>query len=107
MKKQIRYSYHISFLQVITWLLSNPVGLKLNEPLNTALASFFRYHIYLWHSESLRISFKINIAMLFDLHNNQYYLAFSFRTITSSMVVVEGVAGCSLHGPLHISLDHR
>ncbi|CAJ0576975.1 unnamed protein product, partial [Mesorhabditis spiculigera] len=36
--------------EVITWLLSNPVGLKLNEPLNTALASFFRYHIYLWHT---------------------------------------------------------
>ncbi|CAJ0961877.1 unnamed protein product, partial [Mesorhabditis belari] len=35
---------------VITWLLSNPVGLKLNEPLNVALASFFRYHIYLWHT---------------------------------------------------------
>ncbi|KAK5986816.1 hypothetical protein GCK32_018320 [Trichostrongylus colubriformis] len=29
-------------------LTHNPAGLKLNEPVNTALASFFQYHIHLW-----------------------------------------------------------
>ncbi|KAL6738782.1 hypothetical protein Aduo_012294 [Ancylostoma duodenale] len=38
---------------VITWLTNNPAGLKLNEPVNTALASFFQYHIHLWKSECL------------------------------------------------------
>ncbi|RCN27284.1 hypothetical protein ANCCAN_26983 [Ancylostoma caninum] len=39
--------------RVITWLTNNPAGLKLNEPVNTALASFFQYHIHLWKSECL------------------------------------------------------
>lgn len=32
----------------ITWLRSNPAGLKLNTPVNETLAWFFTYHIYLW-----------------------------------------------------------
>uniref|UniRef100_A0A1I7UCT6 PMT_2 domain-containing protein n=1 Tax=Caenorhabditis tropicalis TaxID=1561998 RepID=A0A1I7UCT6_9PELO len=32
----------------ITWLRSNPAGLKLNTPVNESLAWFFTYHIYLW-----------------------------------------------------------
>ncbi|EFP02270.1 hypothetical protein CRE_26044 [Caenorhabditis remanei] len=32
----------------ITWLRSNPAGLKLNTPVNDTLAWFFTYHIYLW-----------------------------------------------------------
>ncbi|KIH60524.1 hypothetical protein ANCDUO_09227 [Ancylostoma duodenale] len=44
---------HYSSGEVITWLTNNPAGLKLNEPVNTALASFFQYHIHLWKSECL------------------------------------------------------
>lgn len=29
-------------------LTNNPAGMKLNEPVNTALASFFQYHMHLW-----------------------------------------------------------
>uniref|UniRef100_A0A0N4WY40 Pecanex-like protein n=1 Tax=Haemonchus placei TaxID=6290 RepID=A0A0N4WY40_HAEPC len=32
-------------------LTHNPAGMKLNEPVNTALASFFQYHIHLWKSK--------------------------------------------------------
>uniref|UniRef100_A0A1I7XIF1 ABC transporter domain-containing protein n=1 Tax=Heterorhabditis bacteriophora TaxID=37862 RepID=A0A1I7XIF1_HETBA len=34
--------------KLISSLTKNPAGLKLNEPVNTALANFFRYHIHLW-----------------------------------------------------------
>ncbi|PAV77714.1 hypothetical protein WR25_01131 [Diploscapter pachys] len=39
-----------SLNQLIDWLTQNPAGLKLNEPVNLALASFFRHHVFLWHS---------------------------------------------------------
>ncbi|VDM60671.1 unnamed protein product [Angiostrongylus costaricensis] len=35
----------------MNWLTHNPAGLKLNEPVNRALASFFQYHIHLWKSK--------------------------------------------------------
>ncbi|KAK6052837.1 N-acetylglucosaminyl transferase component [Cooperia oncophora] len=34
--------------EIMDSLTHNPAGLKLNEPVNTALASFFQYHIHLW-----------------------------------------------------------
>lgn len=33
---------------VIEWVLHNPAGLKLNDHLNSLLASFFRHHVQLW-----------------------------------------------------------
>ncbi|KAF8373936.1 hypothetical protein PRIPAC_80365 [Pristionchus pacificus] len=36
--------------KLITWLTNNPIGLKLNEPLNIFLAKFFHVHIYLWQA---------------------------------------------------------
>ncbi|CAB3409907.1 unnamed protein product [Caenorhabditis bovis] len=33
---------------IISWIVSNPGGLKLNGPVNTTLSTFFGYHIYLW-----------------------------------------------------------
>ncbi|EYC44127.1 hypothetical protein Y032_0471g2045 [Ancylostoma ceylanicum] len=44
---------------VITWLTNNPAGLKLNEPVNTALASFFQYHIHLWKTFMLFSRYRI------------------------------------------------
>lgn len=35
---------------VLTWITENPAGLKLNEPVNSTLSSFFRYHVHLWKS---------------------------------------------------------
>ncbi|WKY06145.1 hypothetical protein Q1695_006388 [Nippostrongylus brasiliensis] len=34
--------------EIVNSLTHNPAGLKLNEPVNTVLASFFQYHIHLW-----------------------------------------------------------
>ncbi|KRX21936.1 Phosphatidylinositol N-acetylglucosaminyltransferase subunit Q [Trichinella nelsoni] len=40
---------YIMWIQrLIEWLMGAPGGLKLNKPLNTALGSFFIYHITLW-----------------------------------------------------------
>jgi len=35
---------------IIGWLMGNPAGLKLNQPLNTMMGNFFLYHIYLWET---------------------------------------------------------
>ncbi|XP_018006336.1 phosphatidylinositol N-acetylglucosaminyltransferase subunit Q isoform X2 [Hyalella azteca] len=35
-------------LQLLTWLKGAPAGLKLNQPLSVALATFFSYHVGLW-----------------------------------------------------------
>lgn len=35
---------------LIRWLMGVPAGLKLNQPLTTALGSFFLYHIHLWRT---------------------------------------------------------
>lgn len=33
---------------LLEWLRGAPAGLKLNQPLTQALASFFSYHVHLW-----------------------------------------------------------
>merc|ERR1712179_666226 len=33
---------------LITWMMENPAGLKLNSVLSQALGNFFLYHIHLW-----------------------------------------------------------
>jgi hypothetical protein len=33
---------------LISWLMENPGGLKLNSILSQALGNFFLYHIHLW-----------------------------------------------------------
>ncbi|CAD6197141.1 unnamed protein product [Caenorhabditis auriculariae] len=50
---------------VITWITNNPAGLKLNEPVNTTLSSFVRYHIYLWKTfvEVLRMPQVVDFAL--------------------------------------------
>ncbi|KRY14041.1 Phosphatidylinositol N-acetylglucosaminyltransferase subunit Q [Trichinella patagoniensis] len=40
--------YIMLIQRLIEWLMGAPGGLKLNKPLNTALGSFFIYHITLW-----------------------------------------------------------
>ncbi|KAK6747008.1 hypothetical protein RB195_000323 [Necator americanus] len=45
--------------RLITWLTNNPAGLKLNEPVNTALASFFQYHVHLWKTFMLFSRYRI------------------------------------------------
>merc|ERR1719483_1284590 len=33
---------------LITWMMENPAGLKLNSVLSHSLGNFFLYHIHLW-----------------------------------------------------------
>ncbi|PIO69519.1 hypothetical protein TELCIR_08652 [Teladorsagia circumcincta] len=46
-----RWLLKLDGVAIMDSLTHNPAGLKLNEPVNTALASFFQYHIHLWKKQ--------------------------------------------------------
>lgn len=63
-------------LQIIGILTQNPAGLKLNEPLNLALATFFRYHVYLWQSNGVNDRTKLTKSFsVCDVSTKRLYLA--------------------------------
>ena len=82
---------------LITWMMENPAGLKLNSVLSQALGNFFLYHIHLWVTYvmlvipfitpylttlvniasyttlSLQISFLGDLFMLLTIHIHCFY----------------------------------
>ncbi|CAI4231833.1 unnamed protein product [Auanema sp. JU1783] len=75
--------------QLIVKIVENPAGLKLNENVNNALASFFQYHIFLWQTfvEFLRNRVPWNIVLYSG------YLGLS----TMFAVLADAVTIMSLH----------
>uniref|UniRef100_A0A0K0DJL4 BPI2 domain-containing protein n=1 Tax=Angiostrongylus cantonensis TaxID=6313 RepID=A0A0K0DJL4_ANGCA len=85
----------IKVSRVMDWLTHNPAGLKLNEPVNRALASFFQYHIHLWKSnypygligEQIQKEVnKIDLYHPFLLHPNRHHILCGFKHFLHSFV---------------------
>ncbi|GMS95853.1 hypothetical protein PENTCL1PPCAC_18028 [Pristionchus entomophagus] len=93
--------------RLITWLTNNPVGLKLNEPLNIFLARFFHYHIYLWQAfitlsrmaplgtallYSLLLGFSVSVALFADFCSLLTLHIFCFEVYANRLGRVTGRA---------------